>query len=269
MCIVGEAGVGKSMICEKYANMFPSYDIDVEQRLSKTIKPVLLARVPAKASDATLATSLLAALGDPAYSQGTSTNKTFRLKALLKECGVELIIIDEVQHIYDRDSQKIIQVASNWIKDLIVETRIPTILTGLPDLITVVERNEQLNSRFKYRERLSLFDLSNPNEEKIFRSFLYVVDLKLPLIQRSNLADPDTALMLFEASGGQMRTLMEQILLPATLRALEQNAIKLSKEIIVNEINRLHGTTKICMKEPNKKCKPKKKSESVFRKAVI
>jgi hypothetical protein len=56
---------------------------------------------------------LLQCLGDPAYDKGTIGSKTIRLFNLLKDCQTELILLDELNHLFDRDSSQLIYIYSN------------------------------------------------------------------------------------------------------------------------------------------------------------
>lgn len=242
ICIVGESGVGKSRLCSVYTSKHPTYEIELEDRFQK-VTPILYALVEPTATIKTMATSLLRALNDPFYSKGrTTVDLTYRLTNLIKDCRVEMIILDEVQHIYDKDSQKILQSASNWIKNLVTHTQLPIVLVGLPDVLQVIQANDQLVNRFKYRFHIKGFSLETIDDRQEFRSFLHMVDLKLPLEKRSNLAEPDMVKMLYEGSNGNARTLMEQIIITAAIKAIDSNMPALTKEVLSKEIDKLKNT---------------------------
>jgi len=63
----------------------------------------------------------------------------------LWDCQVELLILDEVQHFRDRDSRRVLENASNWLKTLIKETGVACVLVGLQgEAEEVVRLNPQL-----------------------------------------------------------------------------------------------------------------------------
>lgn len=68
---------------------------------------------------------MLDALGDGAAERGTAVNQTLRVIKMVNDCGVEIIILDEFQHFIDSDSKIILDSVSNWLKDLINETKKP------------------------------------------------------------------------------------------------------------------------------------------------
>jgi ABC-type uncharacterized transport system fused permease/ATPase subunit len=89
LLITGQTGAGKTTLCQVYGEQFPrrptQYGIAV---------PVLAASIPVPATAKSLVTRLLVALGDPMAGRGTTVNQTLRLVRLIRECGVELIILD-------------------------------------------------------------------------------------------------------------------------------------------------------------------------------
>lgn len=199
----------------------------------KTIVPVLYTRVPVPATCKSLVSRLLIAISDPAAEKGSQISQTLRLKRFLEMCGVELLILDEFQHFQDRDSHKVLRTVSDWLKLLMDETGVPIVLVGLPYSHTILDApgNEQLQRRFGGRIELEAFRYSTSKERQDFRRFLNVIDDKLPLAEKSDLADPSTALCIFEATNGVIGNVMK-LIRHATRFALESNQEKLTMEIL-------------------------------------
>jgi Cdc6-like AAA superfamily ATPase len=137
--ITGVRGAGKTTLINSYAADFPR-KITPEG----TIVPVLKARVPAPASTKNLATELLKSLGDPNPANGSVHAQTLRLRSLLKDCEVELIMLDEFHQFIDRDSYSILYGTADWLKNLIDYTKIPVALWGLSYSSIILKANEQL-----------------------------------------------------------------------------------------------------------------------------
>jgi hypothetical protein len=91
--------------------------------------------------------------------------------------------------------------------------------------------NEQLQRRFATRIDLNPFGYETSRERAEFRKFLRAIDDKLPLTELSNLADPDTAFCLYEATGGVVAHIMK-LVRRATVIALELGQEKLTVDIL-------------------------------------
>lgn len=228
MLLEGLAGTGKTTLRRDFAREFP-------RRVTEdgTIVPILDARVEVPASPKSLVTALLRALGDPLPDKGSTVSQTIRLRNLMGDCGTELIILDEFQHFIDRDSKKVLKTVSDWLKNLMEETRTPIILIGMPYSHTILdaEGNEQLKRRFTVRVSLDPFDWVSPEGRKEFRQFLKLVDENLPLGEWSNLSDLSMAFRLYAASDGVISKVMKVVRLATTI-ALDHSRERLDLGIL-------------------------------------
>lgn len=150
---------------------------------------------------------LLLALGDPAWSSGTVQTLTNRAVKLLHRCGVEPIVFDEFHHLFDIDRAKVMTKAAQWLKVLIVNTRIPVVVCGMPEAEHVL-RAEHTERRFKERLTLRCFNWRTPAGHQEFCGMLKRLDGVLPLAESSGLAEPDMAGRLFQACRGVSDYLM-------------------------------------------------------------
>ena len=191
----GQQGAGKTTLRRAYARRYPRRA--TREGISV---PVLDAAIPVPATIKHLVTELLSSLGDPVPDRGTIVTQTRRLKTLIGECRVELIILDEFQHFIDRDSNVILVTVSNWLKDLLNETGVPMALIGMPYSDVILHANAQLERRFAMRVSLDPFGWNKAERQIEFRMFLNYLDEKLPFPQRSGLADPETALRIFSGA---------------------------------------------------------------------
>lgn len=144
-----------------------------------------------------------------------------------------MVILDEAQHIIDRDSTKILFSSTNWLKTFIEDTGIPMVLVGLPELKTVIKSNEQLRTRFDPKDnRLLPFNINGNVPHLSLSKFLSMVDMKLPFPNPSNLNDPSITEIIFLASSGVPRTFMEQIIIPCAIDAIDNNLTSIPHELI-------------------------------------
>lgn len=207
MLITGWQGVGKTTVSETYVQSYPS-----RQEAEKTIIPVLCSVIPVPASPKALVTELLSGLGDPIPDKGTMVSQTLRLLDLLIKCEVELIILDEFQHVIDRESLKILLTTADWLKNLLSKTQIPIILIGMPSCTAIFSANPQLRRRFSIKCTLPPFKWTTPGaDDNEIQLLLQTIDTLLPLKYRSNLSDPEISYRIYCATGGFMASIMKLI----------------------------------------------------------
>lgn len=251
MLITGEPGVGKTTLCKEYEKRHSRMELD-----EKTLIPVLLARIPIPATPKNLVSTLLTALGDPIADKGTTYNQTKRLIKFLKECEVELIILDEFQHFIDQDSDKILYTISDWLKQLINETGIPIILVGLAQSVKVLKANSQLKRRFSMQDGLANFkwlkksdnkksETENVKEKKKqvtkdndYRAFLKAIDEMLPLAEDSHLAGQSIAYRMWKATQGNVARTMKLVRY-ATRLALKNGEEKVTLALLEEAYEKL------------------------------
>lgn len=226
----GETGAGKTTILKSYTQNYPRY-----QTADGTTVPVLEVTIPSPATVKSVVTKLLWELGDPAYDKGTTSNQTIRLIGLMKDCGVSLVLLDEFQHFIDRDSAKVLKTVSDWLKNLILDTKVPVVLIGLPEAETVFQFNPQLSRRFAARHNLSPFSWEDSGRE--FRTFLHAVESQLPLIEESNLACEEMALRFYYASDGIVAYVMKLIRYGTNL-ALKLGQEKLDLNVLASAFDK-------------------------------
>ena len=217
-----EPGVGKTTLCEQYSALYPRVESE-----EKTKVIVLVESIPIPATPKTLVSTLLTEIGDPLPDKGTTHIQTKRLFNLIKECGVEIIILDEFHHFIDRDSKKVLNTVSDWLKRLITKTKILVVLVGLPQSIKILEANSQLRRRFTRRGELVNFKwLETPKANKSqtnekaekkndkdydYRSFLKILDEGLPMAEASHLAGRVIAYRMWEATHGNVDRTMKLV----------------------------------------------------------
>lgn len=243
LLIQGECGAGKTTIVKLYMKDYPRSYTQESNRV-----PVLFAKVPSPATCKSLATKILTAIGDPAAEKGTQVSQTLRIKRYMEACKVELLILDEFQHFQDRDSLKILKTASDWLKLLMDETGVPIVLAGLPYSHTILDApgNEQLQRRFATRIELEPFGYQTSQERQDFRRFLNVIDDKLPLAEKSHLADPATALCIYEATQGVVARVIKLI------RRATAIALKSHRERITSDILSLAYEERLAANDPSR-----------------
>jgi hypothetical protein len=229
MRVSGASGTGKSNLYEIYSKKYP-----VVNDINGTNIPVLYSRIPCPAYIGGLPSQLLYDLGDPFYNKSkTIILQTKRLYNLLKACKVEIIFLDEVQHLVDRNSHKLLRDSSDWFKELIDETGLPIIFLGIPDSDKIFIENEQLNKRVRYVQTTKEFD-----NDDTFRKFLYLYDMALPLEESSSLADSDMCYKLYNSTKGNVKNIHD-LLVECVSIAIANNTTRITMPMFARAHNKI------------------------------
>lgn len=205
MLVMGDSGVGKSSIVKTFLERHPP-----RQEPEGRIVPALYVTTPMPATIKFVATRILASLGDPSATRGTVEEKTQRILNYFKRCKVEVIFLDEFQHMIDPDKRKVMQSVSDWLKNLISDSELPVILVGLPHCVSILTANPQLNRRFSAQETLEPFRWDTQKDRKDYQDFLNEIDENLPF-EKSGLGEPEMAQRMFAATRGSVGTTMKII----------------------------------------------------------
>jgi predicted AAA+ superfamily ATPase len=228
MLITGTKGAGKTTLIKWYASDFP-----IRESVEKRIVPILVVTVPSPATVKGLGSAMLEALGDPAADKGAVSSITLRLRKYLKDCEVELVILDEFQHFDDRQTKNVLKTISDWLKNLINDTRRPIVLVGMPGCESVLENkgNEQLKRRFSSREEILPFAWDTAEHIVEFRQLLKEIDNALPLLKDSHLAEATTAFLIHSATDGVINYVMKLLRWAAKL-AIESGLEQIDHSIL-------------------------------------
>jgi Cdc6-like AAA superfamily ATPase len=242
--ISGETGVGKSTVLEAFRDRFPRSIIN-----GYTIVPVLYNKVPVGATPKSVASSLLRALGDPAYDKGTENSQTARLLHFIKMCKVELIIIDEFQHLIDRETKHVLNKASDWVKSFCDDAGVPIILCGMPESQKIFVHNNQLDRRFSEKINMVSFNYSSKEEQLEFRAFLKNIDEQLPFYNKSFLADKKMSDKMYYATKG-VPFYVNKILREATTLAAKNGNDSIDENHLYEAFNMIKIANRPFVKNP-------------------
>ena len=230
MSLEGPTGAGKTTLILDYANQFPRLEASEGTRI-----PMLYVETPSPVTVKGLAMKMLEELGDPAAYKGTLTSMNTRLIHFIKHCCVELVILDDFQHLIDSETEKILAKVSNWLKVLIKETGVPFLVVGIEGRVELIlKSNKQLSRLFAVREELKRFEwnVSAPESIQEFADFVQltedVVGYNLPW--RSD-SDVDLLYRIHYATDGVIANLMN-LMRGAALLAHKQGVDKLEMDLL-------------------------------------
>src|SRR5258708_6614762 len=116
----GYTGAGKTWLILDFAKEFSR-----SKTFDGTYVPVLYIALDSDMTPNGFCELVLTELGDPTPSKGSITSMKRRLKDLLADCHVELVILDEFQHMIAADTEKVMAKVTDLFKSLIKKTNIP------------------------------------------------------------------------------------------------------------------------------------------------
>ena len=218
---LGAAGTGKSTLKQQIEKCYPrQMDCDTPDI------PVLIVNIPAIPTVKNVAETMLATLGDPVADKGSTASKIIRILHYLKVCKTQLIIFDELQHFIDQGKKNTPYQVSDWLKTLVDQSNIPTVLMGLERSEQILQINEQLRRRFNRKIFLNPFSINDQKEYEIFAGIILKLQQLLNYSVNFDLQDVTNLKMIHYATNGII-DYMVKIMLGAYQVALEagKNAI--------------------------------------------
>jgi DNA transposition AAA+ family ATPase len=188
LLLTGPSGVGKSTMVRAYLDSFPRV-----HETERTHIPVLLVSVPSSPTSRSLASAILEALGYKKAHRGTAPEMTARIHELFMRCEVEMVLLDEFQHLFYAPTLNAFRDVTDWLKNFLEATKVGMVACGLPAAEAVVNSNEQLARRFSARIRVAPFAFVQVEDSKEFRGVLKTLGTYLPIppetpLHESNLA---------------------------------------------------------------------------------
>ncbi len=241
LAILANTGAGKTTLIDTWLAKAPLHEMET---LEGTVIPYLYVSVLSSPKKKGAVAAFLRALHDPNPSRGTEWDMISRVHRLIKACKVQVIFVDEFQHLIDKDTKTVVHAVTDFLKDIITQTHRPMILTGmLGEAEAILEANEQLDRRIGTPLILSPFEWDRQHSETIkeFRTLMRDIDRGLPL-DLSNLQDEELAFRFFYASDGYLGWVME-IVREAAIKAIDRECNMLNMALLAEAYDaRLGGT---------------------------
>jgi GTPase SAR1 family protein len=144
LLIMGPSGVGKSALVKKYVN-----SVNSERAIEMECLPILYLDMPSAPTKKNLGAALLKTLDDPCANVNSESAeaKFSRVVTLLNNLKIELVILDEAQHLVDYKRSDAYE-AGDWIKSLMNNSKVSVVLIGMTRLEGLKRANDQFRRRF-------------------------------------------------------------------------------------------------------------------------
>ena len=192
-------GSGKTTVAEAFRRWVAERHDD-----DATTRRVVIAPLDLKCTVKGLWRSVLLALGDPHWQRGDEPNLRMRAYDALAQCGTELLIMDEVQHLGFQSSER--ADVTDALKRILDDGVVPVVFSGTLDAKPMLERNPQLSGRLNAPCDIQPLDIALAEDRAVFRAFASKLDDEMTRLgvtrQRSGLDDPRTLSALAIVSEG-------------------------------------------------------------------
>lgn len=230
LVILGNTGAGKTTLIDTWLENAPLSNTETPEG---SIIPYLYVLVPSSLKKKAALSAFLRALHDPNPSRGTEWYMITHIPDLIRKCKVQLIFVDEFQHLVDKDTRKVVHGIADFLKDLINQTNVPMILVGkLGEAELILQSNSQLDRRVGTPLVLPPFEWGRVRPETIkeFRTLMRDIDRALPL-DPAGLESEEMAFRFFYASDGYLGWIME-IIREAAIRAIDTDCDSLNLSLL-------------------------------------
>ncbi|KAA0578202.1 TniB family NTP-binding protein [Azospirillum sp. Sh1] len=233
MLLLGLTGTGKTLTVLEHARRHPASDGDGDMR-----RPVLIVTVPARCTLRSLAGAILIELGDILPGRGSEAELTARVRHHLRRQGVELLVLDEFQHLINKRDARIVHEAADWVKGLLSANLCPILLVGQISAKRIIETNGQLERRVQTICCFRPYDWRIDDDRLEFRAVLDAIDARLGFPERSDLGRTDTALRIHHFSRGLLGQAM-RLVRKASEIALAEDRPRLTRSVLAEAVDRL------------------------------
>jgi len=201
--ILGPSGSGKTTAIQTYIEQ-----VNAAEKPDAATIPILYVPLQAAATPKRLFTDILTAMGDEYAIRGDEQTLRQRTYEYLRRAKVELIVIDEVQHLYHREGQKTAWNVTEALKRMLDSGIAPMAFSGTDEALPIFRANRQLNNRLVEPCDLKPLDIHDPQDRKLFLGFCGYYDRALVkngiLPRESKLIEGNGLLCLHEIAGGVM-----------------------------------------------------------------
>lgn len=222
--VTGDAGSGKTTLA-----------LEVRDTIMQTAKPgeipCVYFAIPEEANRKTVVGAMLEQMDDPDPWGPKEAVLLSRLADAVVEKGVELIIVDELQHLVS-DNRKVNKKVADLLKHATDLVQKPFVLVGSRDLDLIIEPNRMSQRRVLGDAPLDPFKQTELPEKEAeaklrnFRAFLRLYDAHLPFSHWCALDCDVMAAALHEASDGLIGFFV-QLLRKAGDYALREDALRI------------------------------------------
>jgi len=136
LLVIGDSNMGKTTILERFMWQNPPVEYQDEHNMYRTRIPVIMIQAPTIADEKNLYASILNQFWTSFRPSDTTIKLRHHMYAQMRECDVQMLIIDEMHNLLDTTTVKQRQIM-NAIKTLGNELKIPIVAVGINTAATI------------------------------------------------------------------------------------------------------------------------------------
>lgn len=221
LLIVGDTNNGKTMLVRRFHDQHPAHDNPHGDAVKV---PVLYVQAPPVPDEGRLYNNILDRLFAPYRVSERVDKKQYQVFKLLKSVGLQLLIIDEIQHVL-AGSMNRQRTFLNVLKYLGNELQVSIVAVGINDAFRAIQTDPQLANRF---EPVWMPRWKDGDE---FDRLLFSFEQMLPLRKASDLTSTELANRLLGMSEGLLGEL-SRILVKAAVVAIQEKKERIDFRIL-------------------------------------
>lgn len=199
MRALAPSGSGKTAAAEAFVRK-------VHTKTPRTAEhvPIVFVAMERTATPKRLMTSVLEYFGDPFSSRGTEQALKSRVKACFERFRTDLLIVDEIQHLNYRNSER--SDVTDSLKRLLDDGVVPIVFLGTEDANGLFTKNVQLAGRLISPSDFKRLDILDPADRALLGGYAAMLDQEMVrrkiLPATSNLQDPWVLIRLNAVADG-------------------------------------------------------------------
>jgi hypothetical protein len=172
MRALGPSGSGKTSAIMAFIRRFLATTPRTADRV-----PIVFVTLERTATSKRLMISILEYFGDSYSSRGTEQSLKMRVKACFERFGTELLIIDEIQHLNYRNSER--SDVTDSLKRLLDDGVVPIVFLGTDEANDLFTKNVQLGGRLISPCDFKPLDLRQSADRALLAGYVTLLDQAL------------------------------------------------------------------------------------------
>src|SRR5579859_975314 len=168
MLLTGDTRTGKTRLLEEYRDSFGAC-VERDSRIVRRPQRVLLIETPRYCTPKGLCFAIYDHFGIEPKEHRSTVPLIFAVMDFLRSIGTEMLILDEVHHMFRQDSLEHASEVADFFKTILNHRVCTLVLCGMPELSGICVSNAQLNERLLFKLSLDPYSWDALTEQHEFR----------------------------------------------------------------------------------------------------